>query len=245
MAGFKDRFDVPTKNTADNNQMRDVVGNKTDDQDGDSIYSLVDIINDHVHTPSQVYPTLKDGVVVTGNAAAWTLGVVATIVGTVQNLDNNITSNPSGSLTRWKLTAHRLVVGNFVKLVGVEAGQLGTWEVLAVSDADHFDVDTGAYTEQTPPGDANETAQDVIPNDFDIHHISVEDLDDNTVYELVLYDDGVECGRVRFTKNANLDAIMNMPMQTLVLATESVITAKVASAAGSSVATISLFYHIY
>jgi len=84
-----------------------------------------------------------------------------------------------------------------------------------------------------------------IGSDFDIHHVSVEALDDNTVYELVLYAVEVEIGRVRFTKNANLDAVVNVPMQTAIIAADSQIQAKCASASGSSVATISIFYHVY
>jgi len=84
-----------------------------------------------------------------------------------------------------------------------------------------------------------------IGTQFDIHHVSIEALDDNTVYALVLYAVEVEIGRVRFTKNANLDAVFNVPMQTVIIAADTQIQAKCASAAGASSATISIFYHVY
>lgn len=83
----------------------------------------------------------------------------------------------------------------------------------------------------------------VLP--FDIHWISVEALDDVTVYEIVLYAVEVEIGHVRVTKNANLDATMNIPFQCPILDANVQIQAKTASAAGNSVATISIFYHVY
>ena len=79
-------------------------------------------------------------------------------VSTTQNLDNAITSNPTGTVTRRALTWHNYAVWNSVTLAGVETDQLGTFTITVVSDADHFDVDTGTYTAQTPPGDATETA---------------------------------------------------------------------------------------
>ncbi len=235
--------DVPTKNTADNNQMRDVVGNKTDDQDGDSLWAHSHIMLEHVHTPSKVFPKMRDGVAVP-SGAAWVLGAETAIIGGDQNLDNTATQNPSGTVSRIAMTAHGYTVGDFINLNGMDDID-GTWEILFIVGVDSFDIDAGTYTQQTPPGDATEIVRSVIPEDFDIHHVSVEALDDNTVYELVLYDDGTEIGRVRFTKNANLDAIMNMPMQTPIISAESVITAKLASATGSSSATITLFYHVY
>lgn len=235
--------DVPSPDSVDNNQMRDVIGNKSDTHDGDSTYAHAQTLLAHVHSLSQLFPTMRDGVAVP-SGGAWVLGAETAIIGGDQNLDNTATENPSGTRTRIAMTAHGYVVGNFVNLNGMDDID-GTWEILFIVGVDSFDIDAGQYTQQTPPGDATEVVRSVIPNDFDIHHVSIEALDDNTVYELTLYDDGVECGKCRFTKNANLDAVMNIPIQTPIIAAESVITAKLASAAGSSSATISLFYHIY
>lgn len=70
----------PSQDSADNASFKDVIGNKTDTDAGDSLYSLIHILGDHVHSPSKVYPTLATGVVVTCGTPAWTLGNFATII---------------------------------------------------------------------------------------------------------------------------------------------------------------------
>ena len=246
MGNLNSELTIPSVDSTANVTLNDVVGNKSDTHDGTSIMAFRYTMLDHVHSRSKVYPMMKVGVTITSSATAYTLGAATTIVGTIQNLDNSITSNPSGTVTRFALTGHTYVVGDYVTLVGVEAGQLGTWQISAVSDANHFDVDTGTYTEQTPPGDANETSQDVIPRDFDIHHLSIENLSANAIYEIVLYDDGVECGRVRVTKNAAQDGTTNIPIQTPIMASGSVITAKASTEnAADDAAILTIFYHTY
>jgi hypothetical protein len=88
-----------------------------------------------------------------------------------------------------------------------------------------------------------------ITSDFDIHFISIEAISANDVYELVLYKGAlaseIEIGRVRFTKNANLDSVFNTPIQTGLIAANERISAKIASSVGSNNATISIFYHTY
>ena len=91
---------------------------------------------------------------------------------------------------------------------------------------------------------------EIVPNaqigsKFDIHYVSIENLDTNAVYELVLYAIEVEIGRCRFTKNAVQDGTMNVPMQTPILPAGTQIQAKLADSAGGSIATVSLFYHEY
>ena len=84
-----------------------------------------------------------------------------------------------------------------------------------------------------------------IRSDFDIHYISIEALDDNTVYEIILFAVSSELGRVRVVKNAQQDGTMNIPFQCAIIPADTQIQAKCASAAGNSVATISIFYHLY
>lgn len=70
---------VPSQDSADNDYIQDVVGNKTDTHDGDSIVGCLVRIDDHVHSESKVHPTLAGGITVTGGAS-WTLGAFAEIV---------------------------------------------------------------------------------------------------------------------------------------------------------------------
>lgn len=63
---------VPSVNSADNVKSSDVIGNKSDGHDGSSIYSKLEILEDHVHAPSKVYPTLAGGVTLTAGAE-WVL----------------------------------------------------------------------------------------------------------------------------------------------------------------------------
>ena len=133
--------------------------------------SIDHIIDEHIHSPSLVYPTLAAGIVVTSAAGAWNLSAA------------------------------------FVPVV----------------------------------------AAGVITERFDIHHISLELLSANAVYELHLFW-GVAntfAGSCRFTKNAVMDGTQNAPMQTIVIPAGSQIDAKIADSAGASAATISLFYHTY
>lgn len=91
-------------------------------------------------------------------------------------------------------------------------------------------------------------AASTITSDFDIHHISIESISANGVYELVLYYGAgdTECGRVRFTKNANQDGTMNVPMMTPIIPANSQIRAKLASNnAVADTSDISIFYHTY
>lgn len=86
-----------------------------------------------------------------------------------------------------------------------------------------------------------------IGSPFDIHHILVEVLDDIGVYELVLYYGAgeIECGRVRFVKDAVFSGVLSVPIQTPIIPADSKIQAKCASSVGDSSATISLHYHTY
>ena len=72
---------VPGVNGALNASINDVIGNKSDDESGDSLYAIGYIIESHHHSVSKVYPTLAAGVTVTaGTAEAWTLGDPVQIV---------------------------------------------------------------------------------------------------------------------------------------------------------------------
>ena len=85
-----------------------------------------------------------------------------------------------------------------------------------------------------------------ITSDFDIHYVSIEGLDANDTYELVLYTGAdVELGRVRFVKNAVQDGTVNVPFQCNIVDANTQIKAKLATSGGGDTATISVFYHTY
>ncbi len=64
----------PARNTARNSDMRDVLGNKLDNQDGDSIVSHVHTNDEHIHSAQMIWPSLAAGVTVTSKNIAWNLG---------------------------------------------------------------------------------------------------------------------------------------------------------------------------
>jgi hypothetical protein len=80
VADIKNDMNVPAQNSADDILIRDVVGNKTDTHLGTSVYSLLQTINEHIHSRVRCYPTLANGIVVTGGVAPWALGAFAVVV---------------------------------------------------------------------------------------------------------------------------------------------------------------------
>lgn len=78
---------VPPVDSANNKDWGDVIGNKSDTHDGDSLRAMSHTFDEHFHNPGKVYPTLANGVVVTAGGA-WALGSFAVIVPT-----NGITSD--------------------------------------------------------------------------------------------------------------------------------------------------------
>lgn len=71
---------LPVADSIDNSQMSDVIGNKDDTINGTSIVATIRRAEGRLNNASKVYPSLADGVVVTGAAGAWTLGDAVEIV---------------------------------------------------------------------------------------------------------------------------------------------------------------------
>lgn len=235
---------LPTADSADNDHMADVIGNKTDTHDGDSIAAMAHILEKHIHSASKVYPTLVDGIVVTSHTSAWRLGDAAIIVGITKNIDNGDAVDLGGGHVRIPITGHGYGVGSFVTIAGT-VNYNGTFEIVSNGFVDYIVIES-AFVSETFVGGGAETVIDVILSDFDIHYLSIENLSANGVYEIVLYDDGTEVGRVRCTKNAAQDGTVNVPIQTPIIAASSVITAKTTSNnAAEDTVTISMFYHTY
>jgi len=73
-------FGVPPADSALNLQWGDVIGNKTDTHDGNSIYARLDEVYDYLNVERKVYPTLAAGATVVSAAADWTFGAYAVVV---------------------------------------------------------------------------------------------------------------------------------------------------------------------
>lgn len=71
---------LPEVDSAGNIDIADVIGNKGDTHSGDSGYSLLHKVNEHLHSIPFSYPTLADGVTITGHANAWVLGAFIEII---------------------------------------------------------------------------------------------------------------------------------------------------------------------
>ena len=68
----EDKNGVPTADSADNNTIMDVIGNKTDTWEGDSIFAHVHSLDDHIQSEAKVWPTLADAVTLTATGNDWT-----------------------------------------------------------------------------------------------------------------------------------------------------------------------------
>lgn len=225
-------------------------GSKTYDRTTDSLEvlgELLEILEDHMHKPSQVRPMMKAPITVTGHATAWTLGAAATIIGVVQNLDNAAAVDAGGGIVTIPLTGHGYVVGEYVTISG-SVNYNTTYEVVAVPGANTFNI-TATYQAETFAG--TEECVDVIPDEFDIHFINFEAVSAADTYELVLYRDDAsvaanEIGRVRTVKAVGVSAVISTPIQGPRLPAGTKIFAKLASAGGGSdTANISVALHEY
>ena len=63
-----------------NSTINDVIGNKTDTHNGDSLYAHAHTIEEHAHKAANVFPTLANGETVVGDLDAWVLGSFKEIV---------------------------------------------------------------------------------------------------------------------------------------------------------------------
>jgi hypothetical protein len=121
---------VPAVNSVANVYQSDVIGNKSDDEDGSSLYSRAYKADLHDHSVAHVYPTMANGVSVTKNASPWTLGSFAVII-------------PAGTIT------------NEFDIHGVGFDSVpdnGTFEVVLYAGADGGEVEIGRtrFTRTSP-----------------------------------------------------------------------------------------------
>lgn len=71
---------VSAQNSTANAVTADVIGNKTDDNTGDSLYARVDELYDQFQEERFVYPTLADGAAIVSANTDWTFGAYAEVV---------------------------------------------------------------------------------------------------------------------------------------------------------------------
>lgn len=71
---------VPPVNSVDNTYQSDAIGNKSDDEDGSSLYARAYKTDRHDHSIARVYPSMAAGIDVTKAAALWTLGAFAVMI---------------------------------------------------------------------------------------------------------------------------------------------------------------------
>lgn len=62
---------VPKTDSTDNNTPADVIGSKTDTHNGDSLYSMTHILNEHAHKEQRVYPRLANPITLTKASGVW------------------------------------------------------------------------------------------------------------------------------------------------------------------------------
>lgn len=77
---IKSYHPVPAQNSVDNILMRDVIGNKTDGHNADSIRAISHKTDEHFHSAGDVYPSLADDVQIQSAAGVWALGAFTEIV---------------------------------------------------------------------------------------------------------------------------------------------------------------------
>jgi len=78
---------LPAANSTDNANMSDVIGNKSDSVLAGSLMGVSKLTgvyaektDNHNHNSANCYPTLANGVLITGGVAAWTLGNAIAVI---------------------------------------------------------------------------------------------------------------------------------------------------------------------
>ncbi len=79
-----------------------------------------------------------------------------------------------------------------------------------------------------------------IPKSFDVHHVVVSDPSANADYEIAILGDGVEIGRVAFTRSNNFVNSIQIPIMCKIQAAGTAITAKCADGTGGGGATVNV-----
>jgi len=123
----------------------------------------------------------------------------------------------------------------------------GIHTIVATSDADHFDIEI-AFNAETFDGD--ETTEDVIQKDFDVHYVSIASISANGDYEITLYSgesgSEVEISCIPVTRSAVQSQEGSQSTINSIVTKKTKISAALNSSnAAANTLTIKLVYHTY
>lgn len=212
---------VPAEDSASDVTTRDVIGKKSDTTSGDSLVALVKIADAAIDVVDGYHD-----------------------VPTKDTTDNNQMRDVIGNKDDRVTAAGAADTSIYAVLYGLYL-HIHKPQKVEPTLADGVTI-TGSESAWTLGAFAEVIAANKITSAFDIHYVNVEAASANDVYEIVLYAVEVEIGRCRFTKTAARDIQEGVPIQVPIIAPNTQIKAKVASASGGSdTVTISLCYHEY
>jgi hypothetical protein len=80
MSVFNDQSNDLTTVQSDVTGIKNAIGADSDTEASTTIFGRVLVLEKHIHSSAKVYPTLANGVTVTGAAGAWALGAFAVLV---------------------------------------------------------------------------------------------------------------------------------------------------------------------
>lgn len=264
--------DVVAKNSAANSLISDVIGNKTDNELGNSIYAQNYLVNKHFHTRSETYPYLAAAIGLTGGSGAWVLGskveIIPTATSDIQTLTITHAADANGNINLF-LDDIKFVVPVIIGDTASVATQIRAFSFIDPLTGDTYitggagndvtltrlgrreiarfiDVGTTGVTMtivHTTPGVG-------VGDYFDIHFITTSAADANTTYQIVLWKglSGYEerISTKRLIRVALTDSVQPCAMISPKLEAGTRVSASLATlAGGTDHISMALEYHIY
>ena len=222
------------------------IGSYDDSHNDESVYGLLKLLKEHVHSPTKCYPFMADPVALTAGAAAW--GGDGTIVALTNNetaCDVDVAVDIGGGVTQVPANGHHVKVGYYIT-IPTSTAYTGIYPVVAVG-ANTINI-TATYAAET--FEAADKVTDVIPEEFDIHRLSASALSANGDYEVVLFSGAaaseVEICRVSSVRNAVQSQETQMSVCTSKMDAKTRISARVLSGnANADTCAVKFEYHIY
>ena len=267
------KTDFPTQNLATNTTIAQVVGNKTDSESGNSLYSKAYIADKDSHSRSYTYPFKAAPITLAGGADAWVEGskveIVPTATDDVQTLTITHASDSAGIVDvilddiRYPVSIPTGTINEIAEFLRQQTytnnyGET-TWTVTG-ADADvvftasgqHAEgsfLDVGSVTGVTASL-VHTTVGVGIGKPFDMHYFTPSSPDATTTYQIIFWVGlaGRESriATMRAVKGAAQDTLEAIPLQTPLLDAGTRITASLATlAGGSDEIDIAIAYHLY